>query len=521
MTHHGGEFGWEGCNIYETSLAGMESAVRSIAAEKNVEVTDDAVAYITEQAAEALELADHHGLLHRDLAAHVRAAIAIDRAIDRHYLLGVGIHIAGLFGMPEAAASFAPAFAAGAIAVFHGAAGTTNRHAWPPPMQFAADVVLTGPYATLTWKNSDGGTETWRARFWADSSAPGPGSSASSFRPSRPLEGEMHRPSQEGPAVEKADAAGLPVLQVYMEHGKPHRDPAEGPAVFRRVGENGGVVFVREYWVDGVLHRPSQEGPAVIETDGNGRALVEIYIERRKRHRDPAHGPAFFKIEEIDGEQRRVFEYWQHGELHRASTDGPAAWETDMEGRICLEVYLEHGRRHRDAAEGPALFRLNKDSGQPRLQYGYFREGELHRDPCEGPALIERDPLTGAILREEFYRNGVLHRDEQQGPAVIERYNASAPLPCYESYHANGEFHRSNGPATLTRCPQTGAVTGEWHHAHGQLHRDDGPAIVLRQPDGTVFFEAWYRDGELIEERGDPSGGLDSPYQPLPEIPTA
>ncbi len=478
MAHHGGEFGWEGCNIYETSLAGMESAVRGIAAEKNVEVTDDAVAYIAEQAAEHLELSDHYGVLHRDLAAYVRAAVAIDRAIDRHYFLSVGIHIAGLFDTPEAAASFAPAFAAGAIGVFHGATGTTKTHIWPPPKQFAADVVLSEPYATLTWKNSEGGTETLRARFWAASSAPGPGSSASSVRPCRPLEGEIHRPSQEGPAFERADAAGRPFLQVYMEHGKRHRDPAKGPAVLQRIEENGRVRLVREYWVDGVQHRPSSEGPAIIETDESGRVLLEIHIEHGKRYRDPAHGPAFSAIETTgDGAQTRIVEYYgEPGVLHRPSGEGPAVIRTDVEGRLLLEAFMEHGVHHRNSSEGPAL--------------------------------IERDAATGAILRQEFHRHGVLHRDARQGPALIERYEPSAPFPSYEAYYDDGDLHREDGPAIIVRRPETGASIGEWHHARGQLHRDDGPAIISRHPDGTIYYEAWYRDDVLLEERGDPCAGL-------------
>jgi hypothetical protein len=45
--------------------------------------------------------------------------------------------------------------------------------------------------------------------------------------------------------------------------------------------------------------------------------------------------------------------------------------------------------------------------------------------------------------------------------------------------------------------------------------------MVLRHPNGAIHYQAWYRDGELIEERGDPSGGLDPRYKPSADIPTA
>ena len=42
------------------------------------------------------------------------------------------------------------------------------------------------------------------------------------------------------------------------------------------------------------------------------------------------------------------------------------------------------------------------------------------------------------------------------------------------------------------------------------LHRDDGPAIVFRRADGSITHQAWYRNGTLLAERGDPAEGLPS-----------
>lgn len=438
MAGHDHTSGWTGGNIYETSLLALESVVRATAPRKNVAITDEAADYIAERAADAIELSDHYQLLREDQAACRRAADAIHRAIDEHYFLQVGVHVAGLFGVAEAATSFAPIFMQSAMHALHGERGIAAAHEWPDPKQFAAELLASQPYATLFWKHPEGGVASLAMRFWTASGESQPSSAS--------LASEVHRPGADGPAVQHIDAAGSPVLEIYMEHGK--------------------------------------------------------------RHRDPAAGPAFFKIDEIDGETRQLFEYWQDGELHHSSSEGPAALEINMEGLVRLEFYLEHGKRHRDAADGPAFFKVARDADQLRLEYAYFWEGALHRDPSHGPALIERDAATGAILRQEFHRHGLLHRDEHDGPAVLERYELSAPFPSYEAYYHNGELHRGRGPAMITRCPDTGAVIGEWHYIDGRLHRDGGPAIVSRHPDGTIYYEAWYRDDALLEERGDPCAGV-------------
>lgn len=435
MAGHGGPSALDHANIYEAVLAELEAVVLHAAPAKQVRMPQGHAAHVAEQAAELLDLADHFRLLCRDEGALRRAADAAHRAIDAHYLIQVGVRIAHHFGVPEAAASYVPIFVAGAVNGLHGESGAKEGYAWPDPDAFAQQMLLSQPSANLFWQPPEGGQASLWMRFWSASET---------------LVSEVHRPSGEGPAFERTDAAGRALLQVYMEHGKRHRDPAEGPAFIQRAEERGSVYEITEYWVDGVHHRPSNQGPAVIETDERGRVLLEIYMEHSKRHRDPAQGPAFFAVETIDGMETSIVEYYgKPGELHRLSSEGPAVLRTDAQGRVLLEAYMEHGVHH--------------------------------RDPSQGPALIQRDAATGAVLCEEYRRNGLLHRDEEEGPAAISSAPGAAKShPHHESYYADGEPHRLRGPAIVERCPDTGEVIHEWHHRHGLLHRNAGPAIILR-----------------------------------------
>jgi hypothetical protein len=160
--------------------------------------------------------------------------------------------------------------------------------------------------------------------------------------------GERHRPSTEGPAVLQVDPSGKVLFEIYIEEGKPHRDPAQGPAWF---GIRDGLIRL-EFSVHGLTHRAEQDGPAVIETsEATGVVVLEQYYRDGQLHRD--HGPAWIDRDPETGTV--VSEVWvKNGDYHR--DDGPALIGRNADGEVTTEDYWQHGEfiesRSRETAEG-------------------------------------------------------------------------------------------------------------------------------------------------------------------------
>lgn len=80
----------------------------------------------------------------------------------------------------------------------------------------------------------------------------------------------------------------LPSLEMYFQHGKLHRDPAEGPALIER---RGGTVTSNIYYVHGQQYRDPAEGPCYIVWDEEGKGILEIEYSPAPRRKSPARQP--------------------------------------------------------------------------------------------------------------------------------------------------------------------------------------------------------------------------------------
>lgn len=132
------------------------------------------------------------------------------------------------------------------------------------------------------------------------------------------------------------------------------------------------------------------------------------------------------------------------------------------------------------------------DDGKLSFQQ-WLVDRELHRE--DGPALIAYAP-DGSITREEYQVHGKFHRDGDL-PARISKDSESGDFD--EAYFVNGEFHRSNGPASTYVDGFQGTTTEGWYR-YGQRHRIDGPAVIVRNTDtGKVVELEYYRHGRLVK----------------------
>ena len=206
-------------------------------------------------------------------------------------------------------------------------------------------------------------------------------------------------------------------VEVYWLEGKRHRPHAAGPALILTHYKDNFDLSGEEYFEHGKEHRPARLGPAVTNWDSAGRTVLELFMEEGRLHRDPKEGPASFVIRDAitvkgTSDNLTMTRYCVHGQNHRDEGDGPALLSRDnVSGVAVFEEYWRHGVQHRDG--GPAAIDRAPDGGV--IGESWFRDGKLHRAPGEGPAAVCRG---GGFVFEQWFVDGRLHRDPAEGPAV-------------------------------------------------------------------------------------------------------
>ena len=259
--------------------------------------------------------------------------------------------------------------------------------------------------------------------------------------------------------------------------------------------EPDGTV-ITAYWLGPDPHRDPKEGPAVHWARGEKHGCE--YWVKGELHRDHRDGPAIiytrYKNFDLSGE-----EYFENGKRHRPAELGPAVTHWDRNGEPVMKLFYENGEHHRDPKQGPAWFEIRnattmKAAPDNATILKYAVRGQLHRNEEDGPAYIMRDEATGVALIERYWRNGVIHRDH--GPAEIERKPDGTVFR--EAWVRNGEWHRApgEGPASVVR-QGNGIDFFEWH-VMGKPHRDprEGPALIRHDRiKGTVQEEFWVEGG--------------------------
>lgn len=133
-----------------------------------------------------------------------------------------------------------------------------------------------------------------------------------------------------------------------------------------------------------------------------------------------------------------ISEFWtQNGNRHRLG--GPALSQWHPETRVLIrEEYFRYDQRHRE--DGPAVIHRDGETGKV-VSESWYQHGELHRD-CGSVTHREIDPITEALILEEFWEAGRLHRET--GPAIIQRDRTSAAVVC-QKYYFDGKEHFDTG----------------------------------------------------------------------------
>jgi hypothetical protein len=100
---------------------------------------------------------------------------------------------------------------------------------------------------------------------------------------------------------------------------------------------DSGIVVEETYRLNGRLHRPCNEGPAVIErSTENGGISRELYYRHGRRHR--LNGPARIDYV-LAGPIVCLEMHYRNGRIHRDPNEGPAWTERDGRGKLREESY--------------------------------------------------------------------------------------------------------------------------------------------------------------------------------------
>lgn len=193
--------------------------------------------------------------------------------------------------------------------------------------------------------------------------------------------------------------------------------------------------------------------------------------------------------------------------------DGPAYKSWDDEGNLIEEQWAIHGEPHRE--DGPAVIKYKNGVA---VFMEWWEEGEKVEAPvitCQANTINTTCKKTygddGRLVRVEWFnKKGQLHRYEEEGPAVIDYDYRDDTIT--EQYFLNGQFHRLDGPASVTRklatykqesCNSlhTGILSEDWF-LFGMLHNENGPAIRQWNSDGLLIVESWLQEGVYTRKDG-------------------
>lgn len=114
------------------------------------------------------------------------------------------------------------------------------------------------------------------------------------------------------------------------------------------------------------------------------------------------------------------------------------------------------------------------------------------------PARIIRHIETGQTIYQEFLKNGKTHRVE--GAAIITENDDVYK----EAYYLDGEIHSENGePCYTAICKHTQLIIGQAWAKNGEYHREGQPASFSRCPDtGIMEHESYMEYGLLHRDDG-------------------
>jgi hypothetical protein len=110
-------------------------------------------------------------------------------------------------------------------------------------------------------------------------------------------------------------------------------------------------------------------------------------------------------------------------------------------------------------------------------------DGQFHRE--DGPAIITKDGKTSWYYKDEQHRHG--------GPAEEWPQDSPDPGPGQQIWWRHGKMHREDGPARIFK----GGTFKEWY-IDGKLHREDGPACEYGDKQHWLLKGVEWPEGEKI-----------------------
>lgn len=128
----------------------------------------------------------------------------------------------------------------------------------------------------------------------------------------------------------------------------------------------------------------------------------ELWFDAESKRLHRPNGPADTKYYEWEGRLCRSETYYKQGTIFRAN-DLPSIVVVDIETDFAvLQKWSVGGATGRSGGK-PAFISTDIETGVVELEE-YWEDGGRHRD--DGPAVIERDPESGAVVKESFYFRG-------------------------------------------------------------------------------------------------------------------
>ena len=82
-------------------------------------------------------------------------------------------------------------------------------------------------------------------------------------------------------------------------------------------------------------------------------------------------------------------------------------------------------------------------------------------------------------------------------PAYIDCYNDGSIS--YQAWYKEGKLHREDDKPAIISYNNDGSIHYQYWYKEGKYHREDvKPAFISYNNDGTISYQAWYKEGKEI-----------------------
>lgn len=187
--------------------------------------------------------------------------------------------------------------------------------------------------------------------------------------------------------------------------------------------------------------------------------------------------------------------------MHRE--DGPCLILWYNNGRKKYEEWRKNGDLHREefGFNSGSAFTYWNENGNKEYET-WYQNGKFHRE--NGPAVIDYcyNGRTNVVINEEWFLNGMWDRRNPVNSTALDYSSLLIPKNPLKS--DVGKIKAPDKAVRNRNILASALFSGAMRELGFNIGTETEPAVIKRRDDGSVYYEAWYRENMMYRENGLP-----------------